>query len=450
MTAMGTSAWMAPEQADAKHVDGAADRYAFGLLSYALLAGRMPWGSEATELSVLLSKVQGKLEPLSVTKPGVGAVASAAVMSMLSLSPSDRPSSCSAFLERLTAKSTVAPAVPASPAKPPEVLWKYAGPEGSSRELGQGELVRVIVASPRGRHLVWRPGMSEWQSWEMISELSAAVSAALRSVAPPPLPPPSRKAGDLRTVTGQGRSAFSFDVVYVPPGEFEMGSPPTEEGRFGDETQHRVRLTRGFELGVFPVTQALYAAVMGVNPSSFKGDQLPVENVSWFDAVRLCNAVSRACGLPEAYSIGPGGEPTVSWSWSSVGFRLPTESEWEYAARSGTRHVYAGGDDRAAVGWFEDNSGGSTHPVGQKRSNAWGLHDMSGNVFEWCWDGYGDYPKGVSTDPTGGAPASGSDRVGRGGSWFVGPLFARVAYRGSNAPGGRGSGLGVRLLRTVT
>jgi sulfatase modifying factor 1 len=200
---------------------------------------------------------------------------------------------------------------------------------------------------------------------------------------------------------------------------------------------------------VFPVTQALYAAVMGVNPSHFKGGQRPVEQVSWFDAVRLCNAVSRACGLPEAYSIGSGDEPTVSWSLSSVGFRLPTESEWEYAARSGTRHVYAGGDDFAAVGWFLDNSGGSTQPVGQKRSNAWGLHDMSGNVWEWCWDIRGDYPTGVSTDPTGGAPASGSYRVGRGGSWCYGPQYARVAHRDGVAPGDRDFIFGVRLLRTV-
>jgi sulfatase modifying factor 1 len=304
--------------------------------------------------------------------------------------------------------------------------------------------------------------MAEWLSWDSLSELSSAVSAALRSVAPPPPPAPPRKAGDRRTVQGQGRSSFSFDVVYVPPGEFEMGSPSTEQGRFSDETQHLVRLTRGFEMGVFPVTQALYSAVMGTNPSHFEGDQRPVEELSWFDAVRLCNAVSRACGLPEAYSIGSGDEPTVNWSPLSGGFRLPTESEWEYAARAGTRHIYAGGDDLDAVGWHEGNSGGQTQAVGQKRPNAWGLYDMSGNVWEWCWDRgdlwsflgdaaptspVSDLTSPVS-DPTG--PASGSVRVLRGGSWYSDPQNARVADRSSDTPDDRNSDLGVRLLRTVT
>ncbi len=180
---------------------------------------------------------------------------------------------------------------------------------------------------------------------------------------------------------------------------------------------------------------------MGTNPSHFKGDQRPVEKVSWFDAVRLCNAVSRACGLPEAYSIGSGDEPTVIWSQSSGGFRLPTESEWEYAARAGTGRIYAGGDDLDFVG-------GQSQAVGQKRQNAWGLHDMSGNVWEWCWDWYGDYAAGPVSDPTG--PASGSSRVSRGGSRSFSLHYARVADRNDYPPGNRYYDLGVRLLRTVT
>jgi formylglycine-generating enzyme required for sulfatase activity len=229
-----------------------------------------------------------------------------------------------------------------------------------------------------------------------------------------------------------------------------MGSPSNEEGRDSDEVRHRVRLTRGFELGVVPVTQALYSALMGSNPSGFKGDpsRLPVENISWFDAVQFCNAVSRGCGLPEAYRIGAGEAPTVTWDQTSGGFRLPTESEWEYAARAGTRHRYAGGDDLDAVGWYESNSGGSTQAVGQKRANGWGLHDMSGNVWEWCWDLKGDYPSATVVYPVG--PASGSIRVRRGGSWRFDPQGARVANRGGDDPGYRNGVLGVRLLRTVT
>jgi formylglycine-generating enzyme required for sulfatase activity len=268
-----------------------------------------------------------------------------------------------------------------------------------------------------------------------------------------PLPQAARAhlvGGERRTVSGHGLSAFTFDVAYIPPGEFEMGSPNSEVGRFSDEDLHHVRLTRGFELGVVPVTQALYGALMGTNPSGCNGDpvKLPVESISWFDAVRFCNAVSRGCGLPEAYNIGAGPEPTVSLDRASGGFRLPTEAEWEYAARAGTRHLFAGGDDLGALGWFQGNSGGRTQAVGQKRANGWGLHDISGNVWEWCWDWRGAYPSGRVVDPVG--PASGSNRVFRGGSWRFDPQYARVAFRYSFPPGYRNDGLGVRLLRTVT
>lgn len=267
--------------------------------------------------------------------------------------------------------------------------------------------------------------------------------------AAPARPPPAvREAGARRVVSGVGASAFRFEVASIPPGEFEMGSPPSEEGRDADETQHRVRLTRGFELGIVPVTQALYAAVMGANPSARQGDALPVESVSWFDAVRFCNAVSRACGLPEAYTIGGGDVPSVRWDASNDGFRLPTESEWEYAARAGTRHVYAGGDDLGVVGWFDDNSGNRTQPVGQKAANRHGLYDMSGNVWEWCWDLYGDYPSGaLATDPTG--PSSGPGRVNRGGSWLFSAFSARIASRTWYPAFYRRDFRGLRLARTL-
>ncbi len=173
----------------------------------------------------------------------------------------------------------------------------------------------------------------------------------------------------------------------------------------------------------------------------------PVERVSWFDAVRFCNAVSAAFGLPEAYQIGAGSEPSVEWDQGSVGLRLPTEAEWEYAARAGAQHLYAGGDDLAAVGWFSGNTDGKSHPVGQKRSNAWGLKDMSGNAWEWCWDWYAAYPMGACTDPSG--PASGSYRVRRGGCWYNDPRYARVAYRSDFTPGDRNDVVGVRLFRTA-
>jgi formylglycine-generating enzyme required for sulfatase activity len=217
-----------------------------------------------------------------------------------------------------------------------------------------------------------------------------------------------------------------------------------------------VVLTRGFELGVVPVTQSLYEAVLGENPSAFQGPQRPVECVSWFDAVRFCNALSAAVGLSPAYRIGAGDEdaddpsehPGVEWDRASPGYRLPTDAEWEYAARAGTSHRFAGGDDARAVAWTEENSGGETRAVGEKAANAWGLHDLSGNVWEWCWDWYGAYPSEPVSDAAG--PASGSERVLRGGSWGVSARLARVACRGDASPPGLClANIGLRLARTV-
>jgi formylglycine-generating enzyme required for sulfatase activity len=508
-TIMGTLAFMAPELFDGAPATAQSDLYALGLVVWELLVGRaacpaptllgaMRWHDAVGAPSLVglvpglpagLGEVVASLtarEP--VARPsgalpviealrGVGQRVASAAPVMLGTgqiggaglqagaSASGRPVVSAAWAARGAppAGRQAAPPAPSAHAVPPPLpaaqgaaagalgappRWFYAGADGQPRELLLEAVVLLVVAAPNEVHLVWRPGQSGWAGWEAVPEVSRAVAAARPQASEPPPVWKGRRAGERRTVSGRGASAFSFDVVYIPPGEFEMGSPPDEEGRRDDESQHRVRLTRGVEMSVVPVTQAVYAAAMGAYPSYFEGDNLPVADVSWFDAVRLCNAVSRFCGLPEAYSIGAGDTPEVQWSQASGGFRLPTEAEWEYAARAGTGHIYAGGDDLAAVGWFGGNSGGSTQAVGQQRANAWGLHDMSGNVWEWCWDWRTAYPSGMVVDPTG--PPSGSNRVRRGGSLRSGPKTARVAVRGSDAPGNRSYSLGVRLLRTVT
>ena len=234
-----------------------------------------------------------------------------------------------------------------------------------------------------------------------------------------------------------------YEMVRIAPGEFWMGSPSEEEGRFDDETRHHVSMKRGFTLGTTEVTQALYEGVMGVNPSHFEGARNPVENVSWYDAVAFCNRLSDQEGLEPAYRIS--GE-TVTWDRSAEGYRLPTEAEWEYAARAGGEHVYSGSDDIDTVGWYHDNSGHRTHAVGEKQANDWGLYDMTGNVWEWGWDCFAPYPRARVTDPVG--PA-GSNRVRRGGSWFRHPRRARVAYRHSGDPESRNLLVGFRLARSV-
>jgi formylglycine-generating enzyme required for sulfatase activity len=221
-----------------------------------------------------------------------------------------------------------------------------------------------------------------------------------------------------------GASGF----VWIPPGTFVMGSPSSEEERWNDEVQHTVTLAQGFWLSDHEVTQAEYQAVMGNNPSSFKGDMnRPVETVSWDEAVLYCQRLTereRAAGRITAQQA----------------YRLPTEAEWEYAARAGStgaRHGYL-----HAIAWNGLNSGRQTHPVKEMAPNAWGLYDMIGNVWEWCSDWYGNYPTGSVTDPRG--PSSGFGRVSRGGGWSAGAWSARSAHRFSWLPGLPKDDLGFR------
>ena len=207
-----------------------------------------------------------------------------------------------------------------------------------------------------------------------------------------------------------------------------MGSPKDEEDRYANERQHEVRISKGFWLGKYEVTQREWKAVMGGNPSCFKkcGSESPVEWVSWWDTRKFIEKLNER------------------ESGSGYGYRLPTEAEWEYAARAGTVGPRYGKLD--SIAWYGANSGGRTHPVGQKQANQWGLHDMLGNVWEWTLDWYGRYPSGSVTDPEG--PESGSYLVMRGNSWDDGAGFVRSASRHSQSPDFRYFNTGLRLVRT--
>ncbi len=223
--------------------------------------------------------------------------------------------------------------------------------------------------------------------------------------------------------------AHGYEMVRIGPGEFLMGSPSHEEGRSDDETRHRVQLTRAFAIGSTEVTQGLYEAVVGSNPSDCDrgcSADHPVQNVSWLDAVEFCNRLSRQEGYTEAYRIR---RHKVKQVPDADGYRLPTEAEWEYAARAGGTHLYSGSDDLGSVGWHQGNSEAKTHPVAQKRANAWGLYDMSGNVREWVEDVRARYPyvRGQVSDPTG--PTEGDFRVLRGGHFYSGEVTSRSAHR---------------------
>ncbi len=237
--------------------------------------------------------------------------------------------------------------------------------------------------------------------------------------------------------------------VALPGGTFLMGSPEDEEGRFDREgPAHEVRLSP-FEIMQYPVTRQAYAEVMGKDPGSPAGeaDRRPVNNVSWLDAVEFCNRLSVEEGLAECYRIR---DEEVSWDRSAGGYRLPTEAEWEYACRAGTRTRWSFGDDEADLGrhaWYGANSGNEAHPVGEKEANPWHIHDLHGNVYEWCWDWFEEpYPEDPQQDPTG--PDDGSFRVLRGGAFFNSSRFLRSAGRGRVRPGIRGREFGFRCVRS--
>jgi len=231
-------------------------------------------------------------------------------------------------------------------------------------------------------------------------------------------------------------NSLGMKFVWIPPGSFMMGSPKEEKLRHEEETQHKVTLTKGFYMGVDTVTQEQWQQVMGNNPSHFKGEKnLPVDAISWNDCQQFIKKLREKDKDEKAY-------------------RLPTEAEWEYACRAGTTTPFHFGETISTeqANYFGEGVYGNgkkgvnrqkTTPVGTFPANAWGLHDMHGNLRQWCQDWYGGYPNNDVTDPQG--PEKGQFRVLRGGCWLNNPQFCRSAHRVGHVPGNRGSDYGLRL-----
>jgi formylglycine-generating enzyme required for sulfatase activity len=272
----------------------------------------------------------------------------------------------------------------------------------------------------------------------------------------------------------KGRSVFLFflllfsahfvfaqdNFIFVGAGSFVMGSHLNERGRGNSETPHRVHV-KAFYMSQYQITQEEYEALMGNNPSFFTGSNLPVETVSWFDAIEYCNRRSLQEGLNPVYTINVGRIDLknrnsamrwlVTWNQEANGYRLPTEAEWEYAAKGGNEtpgdFLFSGSNTQTEVAWYAINSGGAPHPVGTKDPNKIGLHDMSGNVWEWCWDWYGELTITEQFAPTG--ADAGTHRVIRGGSWADSAAYIRSAYRNSTIPSNLSMGLGFRIVRSA-
>ena len=258
-----------------------------------------------------------------------------------------------------------------------------------------------------------------------VGSLAVATAAEPKEADSKTKSPPKELTVDL----GKG---VKLQLVLIPAGEFLMGSPDSDKDADADEKpQHKVRITRPFYLGKYLVTQEQWEAVMGNNPSHFKGAKNPVENVSWNDCQQFLDKLNKRQGNPAGK------------------FVLPTEAQWEYACRAGSTTRYCFGDDASKLdeyAWHGQNSGGKTHPVGEKKPNVWGLYDMHGNVWEWCQDWYDDdyYAKSPTDDPAGSATGSYRDPTGpvtgpycvvRGGGWGFPAGGWRSASRGRVLPG---------------
>jgi formylglycine-generating enzyme len=309
-----------------------------------------------------------------------------------------------------------------------------------------------------------KPGMGKRILWDVFTDMKRLSGdlAVKVSAVPDSKNPVSFSPTGMQPVAG-------ITLVFIPAGAFRMGSdwekdpnnPDRDKGRFiREQPVHTVTIS-SFQMGAYEVTQGQYKAVMSVNPSYFKGDNLPVESVSWWDAIKFCNRLSDKAGLERCYN-----EINGECCFTKNGFRLPTEAEWEYACRAGTTTNYYTGDsenDLDRAGWYFGNSGdrnvvtirwnidtlkdnnSRTHPVGQKAPNAWGLYDMHGNVKEWCNDRYGNYSSGGSINPTG--IQHGVNRVWRGGGWYYFASGCRSVFRMGCNPYSRDTDIGFRVVR---
>ena len=443
---LGTPVYMAPEQVRGEKLDGRMDQWALAVMAYRILTGQFPFYADG-ELELARKIVAENPVPAHKVNPALPQACSAPLGMALTKDREGRFSDCQSFVTALALALQAASVPPLPPSPQPKAptepesnrraslrpiprRWLYAGvgiiaaailassfwmwPQSPARAV-----INSFVADPssveKGQSVTlhWSTGNANAVA---LTKLGAVEGEGSRQVAPGAttkytLTAKGAGGDDSRTVTVEVTNPpppGSEKAVSIPPGSFMMGCSGESECYDDEKPAHRVTITRGFLLGKTEVTQANYEQVMKGNPSSFKGPDRPVENITWNQAQQYCNA---------------------------VGGRLPTEPEWEYAARAGSSTSRFG--DLDDIAWYMGNSGNETHAVSQKVPNAWGLYDMLGNVWEWTADYWKDsYQDGAAFDR--------STRVLRGGSWGHVAGFSRVSVRYLLGPLFRYNDIGVR------
>ena len=479
--ALGTPGYMAPEQLRRVGAGPWTDLYAVGVMAFEMMTGRWPFDGRSTE-EVLGNKLDPSYDPCDrLDGLEIPAEAASFFRGALAHAPEQRLRNVASFRAAMDRALAAMAAI-----RGESMVFATSGPAHTSAvedhepETGSSGsklwwLVAGVFAAIPVMFGVW------WMLQQKPADAGAADTGAVAVHGAPVLAMSAEEARKIPAPNGW---------VVIPPGHFTMGSGPDEPGRFKDESPTRqVTITRPFFMKTTEVTQGEWKRLMDVPPQKFVGcgDDCPMVYVSWWAALEYANKLSIKHGYHECYALrgcaGKAGDHleckgAVFKGVACNGFRLPTEAEWEYAARAGTATaVYAGAihpkspnnvPELDAIAWYAGNSGADyegaedcseweskahpskrcgVHPVGRKQANPWGLYDMIGNVYEWVWDWKAPYPAGPAVDPVG--PDEGEERVSRGGNWFPPARKARAARRGQGPTAYRCLGLGFRLVRTV-